>query len=249
MPRPPKCRRVGALPGTTYFKPAGIPLRLLEENRLNVEEIESIRLHDLEHLEQAEGAVRMNISRPTFQRLLASARRKIADSLLSGKALRIEGGHYELEENQVENERRNKLNGGKEENMKIAVVSEDGTTISQHFGMAPWYMVYTIEDGKVTNTEKREKAGHHNMGGQGHEHPAHDHSHAHNDPAAQNLHGRMAGSINDCKAVIAGGMGMGAYESLKSFKIEPIITDERTAEEAVKLYIQGKLINLRERLH
>jgi len=249
MPRPPKCRRVGSLPGTTYFKPAGIPLRLLEENRLNIEEIEAIRLHDLEHLEQAEGAVRMNISRPTFQRLLASARRKIADSLLNGKALRIEGGHYELAESLSENLLSNQINKGERKNMKIAVVSEDGTTISQHFGMAPWYMVYTIEDGKVTNTEKRAKAGHHNMGGQGQEHPAHDHSHAHNDPAAQNLHGRMAGSINDCKAVVAGGMGMGAYESLKSYNIDPIITDVRNADEAVQLFIQGKLPNIRERLH
>ncbi len=248
MPRPPKCRRVLALPGTTFFKPAGIPLRLLEENRLTVEEMEAVRLHDLEHLEQAAGAERMNISRPTFQRLLAAARRKIADSLLHGKALRIEGGHYELAESQVNDIQTSQLNGGIKENMKIAVVSEDGNTISQHFGMAPWYVVYTVEDGKITNTEKREKAGHH-QAGQGHEHPEHGHAHGHNDAAAQNLHGRMAGSINDCKAVIAGGMGMGAYESLKNFKIEPVITDVHHAEEAAKLYIQGKLPNLRERLH
>jgi predicted DNA-binding protein (UPF0251 family) len=94
--RPCKCRRVCFRPGVTYFKPAGIPLRFLEENCLTLEEIEAIRLRDLEHLEQIEGAKQMNISRPTFQRVLASARRKIADSLLFGKALRIEGGNYEL---------------------------------------------------------------------------------------------------------------------------------------------------------
>jgi predicted DNA-binding protein (UPF0251 family) len=80
----------------TYFKPAGIPLRSLEEVRLSVEEAEAIRLRDLEGLEQEEGAEKMNISRPTFQRVLSSARQKIADALLNGKAIKIEGGNFEV---------------------------------------------------------------------------------------------------------------------------------------------------------
>ena len=96
MPRPPKCRRVAFLPNVTYFKPAGIPLRVLEGVRLSVEEAEAIRLKDLEGLEQAPSAERMNLSRPTFQRMLASARRKIADALLNGKAIKIEGGNFEV---------------------------------------------------------------------------------------------------------------------------------------------------------
>ena len=96
MPRPPKSRWVAFLPDVTYFKPAGIPLRALEEIRLNVEEAEAIRLKDLEGLEQDEGAEKMNISRPTFQRVLASARQKIADAILNGKAIRIEGGSFEM---------------------------------------------------------------------------------------------------------------------------------------------------------
>ena len=96
MARPFKCRRVAFMPGVTYFKPAGIPLRALEEIRLTVEEAEAIRLKDLEGLEQEEGAEKMNISRPTFQRVLASARQKIADALLNGKAIRIEGGNFEM---------------------------------------------------------------------------------------------------------------------------------------------------------
>ena len=96
MPRPPKCRRVAFLPEATYFKPAGIPLRFLNEVRLSVEEAEAIRLKDLEGLEQEQSAERMNISRPTFQRVLASARQKIADALLNGKAIRIEGGNFEM---------------------------------------------------------------------------------------------------------------------------------------------------------
>jgi predicted DNA-binding protein (UPF0251 family) len=97
MPRPPKCRRVAYLPEATYFKPAGIPLRALSEVRLSIEEAEAIRLKDLEGLEQEPSAEKMNISRPTFQRVLASARQKIADALLKGKAIRIEGGNFEME--------------------------------------------------------------------------------------------------------------------------------------------------------
>ncbi len=96
MSRPLKCRRVAFLPSVAYFKPAGIPLRALEEVRLSVEEAEAIRLKDLEGLEQEEGAEKMNISRPTFQRGLASGRQKIADALLNGKAIRIEGGSFEM---------------------------------------------------------------------------------------------------------------------------------------------------------
>ena len=96
MPRPTKWRRVAFLPEVTYFKPAGIPLRVLEEVRLSVEEAEAIRLKDLEGLEQEQCAEKMSISRPTFQRELGSARQKVADALLNGKAIRIEGGNFEM---------------------------------------------------------------------------------------------------------------------------------------------------------
>jgi len=96
MVRPTKCRRVAFIPGVTYFKPAGVPLRSLSEVQLSVEEIEALRLKDLEGLEQEQGAEKMNISRPTFQRVLASARQKVSDALLDGKAIKIEGGNFEM---------------------------------------------------------------------------------------------------------------------------------------------------------
>ena len=96
MARTPRCRRVDSIPEVTYFKPAGIPVRVLEEVRLSVEEAEALRLRDLENLEQEECAEKMSISRPTFQRVLGTARQKVADALLNGKALRIEGGNYEM---------------------------------------------------------------------------------------------------------------------------------------------------------
>ena len=96
MPRPVKWRRVAFLPQVNYFKPAGIPLRALEEISLSVEEAEAIRLKDIEGLEQEKCADRMHISRPTFQRVLSAARQKIADALLNGKAIRIEGGNFAM---------------------------------------------------------------------------------------------------------------------------------------------------------
>ena len=95
MPRPVKCRRVAFLPGVNYFKPAGIPLRVLDEICLSIEEVEAIRLKDVEDLDQAQCAEKMNVSRPTFQRVLESSRKKVADALLNGKAIKIEGGNFE----------------------------------------------------------------------------------------------------------------------------------------------------------
>ena len=96
MGRQPLCRRVGFLPQVTYFKPTGVPLANIQEVRLSVEEAEAIRLKDIEGLEQDACAQKMNVSRSTFARILLLARQKMADALLNGKAIRIEGGNYEL---------------------------------------------------------------------------------------------------------------------------------------------------------
>lgn len=96
MGRIPRWRRVDFIPQTTYFKPVGIPVRALEEVCLSFEETEAIRLKDIEGLEQESCAQRMSISRPTFHRLLETARQKVADALVNGKAIRIEGGNFEM---------------------------------------------------------------------------------------------------------------------------------------------------------
>ena len=132
--------------------------------------------------------------------------------------------------------------------MKIAAITEDGTTISQHFGRAPLYVVVTVEDGKITNRETRNKAGHHTFAAQ-HDAPlALGERHGY-DVGSQAKHASMAETITDCHVLIAGGMGWGAYESLKSRGVEPVVTDVENIEEAVKLYLEGKLLNLMERLH
>ncbi len=94
MPRPRLCRRVGFHPGVSHFKPAGVPLRNLQETTLNIEELEAIRLKDFEELEQKEAAKKMDVSQPTFNRILRTARKKIAKALIKGQAIRIEGGDY-----------------------------------------------------------------------------------------------------------------------------------------------------------
>jgi predicted Fe-Mo cluster-binding NifX family protein len=134
--------------------------------------------------------------------------------------------------------------------MKIAVVTEDEVTISQHFGRAPYYTVVTVTDGKIVSKEKRNKAGHHTAGG----HDCHEEESCHEgkhgmDAASQTKHAGMLANITDCQVLIAGGMGYGAYESMKSQGIEPIITDVESIDEAVKLYLEGKLVNLMEKLH
>ena len=133
--------------------------------------------------------------------------------------------------------------------MKIAVATDDGTTISQHFGRALSYTVITVEDGQIANKEKRDKTGHHTFAGEenqashiagaGHGYGTH----------AQSKHASMIQSITDCQVLIAGGMGLGAYQNLENRNIEPVITDVESIDEAVRLYITGTLPNLTERLH
>ena len=92
MARPQNCRRIAFTPDVTLFKPAGIPGRTLSEIVLTLDELEAIRLADLEGLYQEEAAARMEVSRQTFGNIISSAHAKFADCIVNGKMLRIEGG-------------------------------------------------------------------------------------------------------------------------------------------------------------
>ncbi len=94
MAREPRCRHVERLPAVKHFKPGGIPGESLQKVILKVEELEAVRLKDLLGWEQEECAVKMQVSRPTFQRILIEGRAKIADALVNGKEILIEGGDY-----------------------------------------------------------------------------------------------------------------------------------------------------------
>lgn len=96
MPRPLKPRFVERIPPAVYFKPAGVPLSMLDEVSLGVDELESLRLKDLDGLDQETAATRMNLSQSTYQRVLTVAREKVTRALVEGRAIRIEGGNYQL---------------------------------------------------------------------------------------------------------------------------------------------------------
>lgn len=97
MPRPKKYRFVKREPGVTFFKPQGIPLRVLEHALITIDELEALRLSDLLGLSHEETAKQLKVSRPTVTRMLARAHQVVADALVNGKAIQIEGGDYVLE--------------------------------------------------------------------------------------------------------------------------------------------------------
>lgn len=154
--------------------------------------------------------------------------------------------------------------------MKIAAITDDGKSISRHFGRALYYMVFTVEDGEIVERAMREKAGHAQFQGEGqhrhehnhehnHEHH-HEHHHSHEEHShgggrhgygthAQGRHARMAETIADCDALLCRGMGWGAYESMQEHGITPIVTDIADIESAVRAYLDGSIENLTDRLH
>ncbi|MFH1582395.1 MAG: DUF134 domain-containing protein [bacterium] len=89
MTRPRLCRRIRFNPNVTYFKPQGIPMRHLKTIELTSEEMEALRLNDVEDLDQTEAAKKMKTSQSTFQRILSSARKKVSKALVGGEAIKI----------------------------------------------------------------------------------------------------------------------------------------------------------------
>lgn len=89
MPRPRRCRKIQFNPRITYFKPQGVPMRFLEVVSLSLEEVEALRLKNIEDLDQIEVAEKMKTSQSTLQRILSSANKKITDAIINGKAIEI----------------------------------------------------------------------------------------------------------------------------------------------------------------
>ncbi len=108
MTRPKSLRSIENIPEIKWFKPAGIKMRALEEVSLTFDEIEAIRLADLEGLYQEQVAEKMNVSRQTIGRILISAHRKIAEALVEGKAIRLEGGQIQFKNRCRKRRRRGK---------------------------------------------------------------------------------------------------------------------------------------------
>ncbi len=132
--------------------------------------------------------------------------------------------------------------------MKIAAITEDGKTISQHFGRAPYYLVVTADDGKIVSRELREKMGHAHFANEAHDPEPGGQAHG-TGPAAQSRHARMAAAISDCQVLLCGGMGYGAYESMRERGIQPIVTDIEEIDQAVAAYMDGTIVDQVDRLH
>jgi predicted Fe-Mo cluster-binding NifX family protein len=131
--------------------------------------------------------------------------------------------------------------------MKIAVVTDDQKTLSAHVGRAQYYLVFTVENGKITGQESRPKANHNHFVDQEQGH-AHSESHG-TDPQSEVKHKSMMETIVDCDVLLARGMGQGAYDSLRIRSIQPVITDIQDVRAAVEAYLAGEIINHIECLH
>ncbi|NJN94101.1 MAG: dinitrogenase iron-molybdenum cofactor biosynthesis protein [Anaerolineales bacterium] len=130
--------------------------------------------------------------------------------------------------------------------MKIAAVTNDGQTISAHFGRAPHYPFVTVDAGQITARQQRDKAGHPHCHGE-HDHP-HDHRPEYHNGGPER-HARMIAAITDCEVVLTRGMGSGMYANLQQTGIRPILTTVANIDEAIAAHLAGHLEDHPERLH
>lgn len=225
MPRPRKCRKVCCLPDNDGF----VPVRGGEELTpivLNVDEYESIRLIDREGFSQEQCGEYMRIARTTVQQIYAAARKKLADALVEGLPLRIEGGDFTLCSGNsaaygCKNCYQQKIypmhEKPKGDNiMRIAVTYENGE-IFQHFGHTEQFKIYDVEDGKIISSEVVD------AGGSG--------------------HGALAGVLSALKvdALICGGIGGGAQMALSDVGIRLYGGVSGNADAAAEALAAGEL--------
>jgi len=211
MPRPKKRRIINFSPQAVHFKPAGIPLREIEEIIIAHEELEAMRLKNLLEQNQEEAARQMDISQPTFHRLVTVARKKIVDALVNGKAIKIEGGHYIMKENKTSS------------NTIIAISSASKDLegdIDNRFGRCQYFLIVSIDNGNIASFEFIENVKSEMRGGVG-------------IAVAQML------ANHGINAVISGNIGPRAMDVLKEFEI-PAYQASGSKREAIEDFVKGK---------
>ena len=225
MPRPKKCRRVCDYPRTLTFLPEDLKDRE-QAVILTVDEYETIRLIDKEGLSQEQCGDFMQVARTTVQQIYAGARKKLADVLVDGLPLRIEGGDYQLCNGgnrafgcsncykQKFNQQYAKPKG--EHIMRIAVTYENGE-IFQHFGHTEQFKVYDVENGKIVSSEVVDTNG--------------------------SGHGALAGVLSalHVDALICGGIGGGAQAALAAAGIQLYGGVSGDADQAAEALAAGTL--------
>lgn len=225
MSRPPKCRRVCHYPQTLQFAPTDVSADK-EPLTLTVDEYEALRLIDKEGYGQEKCAAFMQVARTTVQRIYESARRKVADCIVDGRPLCIEGGDFRLCNGQETNcgatgcykqtyHTQYRIEKG-ETMMRIAVTYENGA-IFQHFGHTEQFKIYDVEDGKIVSSEVIDTNG--------------------------SGHGALAGVLTALNAdvLICGGIGGGAQAALAAAGIKLYGGVSGSADEAVAAFVAGKL--------
>jgi len=246
MPRPTCRRRIGFQPKAVYFKPAGVPIGIVQEVVIGQDEVEAMRLKDLLGFPQEEAASQMGVSQPTFHRLINAAHQKITDAIINGKALRIEGGNVSIHEEiagpcrwkkqwgqgcataesvVVSSGEIKKLKQGGIP-MKIAITSADGKLdgmVDERFGRTKKIIIFDTETNShetidnTTNMNASQGAG---------------------IQTAQNV--VQAGA----QAVISGHLGPNAFRVVSAAGIEVFTASNTTVREALESYKNGKLSKL-----
>lgn len=244
MPRP-RCRStVGYLPSVTYFKPAGVRITDLEEVLLGHDEVEAIRLKDLNGLPQEEAAKEMDVSQPTFHRLILSAHKKIADAIVNGKALKIDGGSINIGEDVLppcghwrdrcsgKGQGRTfsstpahakKAEGG---DMKIAVSSTDGTLegrVDERFGRCRKFVLYN------SDTKQWEVV---------------DNAQNMNSPQGAGIQSSQNVVNAGAQVVISGHLGPNAFRVLQEAGVDVYTVSNTTVAQAIKAFEESTLSKL-----
>ncbi len=224
MARNKKCRKVCFRPDSVLFEAgAGYPCVTVF-----LDELEALRLVDYENMEQEQAAEKIGVSRGTLQRMLYSARRKVAEALVQSKNISISDGSGEVEETgcclgerfcfycgyrDAEPDEKIKYRG---ENMLVAVTYEDGK-VYQHFGHTPAFAVYEVEGGEVKNKKILDTNG--------------------------TGHGALAGFLedNEISVLICGGIGGGAKQALESRGIKLLCGVSGSADDVIAAFAKGEL--------
>lgn len=225
MARPTKSRRVCHFPEIIEFSPSGEECE--KQIILTIDEFETIRLIDKEGLSQEECGVQLGVGRTTAQKIYENARKKIAEALVSGYSLKIEGGDINLcngnasycyKRDCFKRQIQNKFQMNKGENIMRIAVTYDNGKIFQHFGHTEQFKVYDIENGNIVKSEIVDTNG--------------------------SGHGALAGVLSAINAdvLICGGIGGGAQMALAQAGIKLYGGVSGNADEAVKAFVAGELI-------
>jgi predicted DNA-binding protein (UPF0251 family)/predicted Fe-Mo cluster-binding NifX family protein len=234
MPRRQVARRCGTYDGIQTFCPeAAGALHVL-----GADEMEALRLNDLVGLDQTEAAHLMGISQSTFHRILAGARRKVAAALVRGYPLTVARAWDEDMNAIPVHRQQEEITGGTRMVTRIALPTDDGTTLCQHFGRAHYYKVVEMTDGKVTATGMRDKFAH--VCGDATLDSGLPH---------EEVHKRLADAAHGCDTVVAGGMGKGAMDALMAAGLKVIQTEMVTLDDIVAAFAAGTLTNAAGQMH